>query len=144
MITLRAATADDVPQIVELDRVLFDLDAWSEDSWLAEIEGEHRRVTVATTEEGALAGYGVTLIPADAADAAELLRIGVDPGHQRRGVGSRLLSNAVSAAARHRILLEVAADNVTAIKLYLRQGFAVIDWRPRYYRSGADAVIMQR
>jgi len=32
----------------------------------------------------------------------------------------------------------------SAAVLYLRQGFAVIDWRPQYYRSGADAVIMQR
>lgn len=144
MIQRRPAAAGDLPAIAALDLVLFGPDAWSEESWGVEIDNPRRHLAVATEEDGELVGYAVTLLPAADADPAELLRLGVDPAFQRRGVGSRLLTDAVTAARGSRMLLEVAADNVTAIKLYLRQGFAVIDWRPQYYRSGADAVIMQR
>ena len=40
-------------------------------------------------------------------------------------------------------LLEVAATNDAALRLYAAEGFTEIDRRRRYYRDGADAVVMR-
>jgi ribosomal-protein-alanine N-acetyltransferase len=42
-----------------------------------------------------------------------------------------------------RVLLEVREDNEAALGLYAQSGFVEIDRRPRYYRDGAAAVVMQ-
>ncbi|APE44306.1 ribosomal-protein-alanine acetyltransferase [Sulfitobacter alexandrii] len=83
-------------------------------------------------------------------DEAELLTLAVDPAHQRRGIGARLLTDWLDSIAGRAAtaFLEVAADNAAARALYDRHGFAVIGTRPAYYRRtvgpDADAVIMQR
>ncbi|GIK97551.1 MAG: alanine acetyltransferase [Alphaproteobacteria bacterium] len=78
-----------------------------------------------------------------AADEAEILSIGVGPGWRRRGIARQLLA-AVSARAAEsgarRLFLEVAADNHPARALYLREGFAQVGRRPRYYRRAGGAV----
>ena len=42
-----------------------------------------------------------------------------------------------------RMLLEVGAGNAAALGLYAAAGFVEIDRRPRYYRDGADAVVLR-
>lgn len=85
-----------------------------------------------------------------AADEAEILSIGVQPGCRRQGVARQLLAAASTRAAEsgaRRLFLEVAADNHAARALYLREGFAQVGRRPRYYRrAGAaiDALILAR
>jgi ribosomal-protein-alanine N-acetyltransferase len=41
------------------------------------------------------------------------------------------------------MLLEVRADNAGALAFYLAEGFAEIDRRRRYYRDGADAIVLE-
>ncbi len=57
----------------------------------------------------------------------ELLSIAVDPSVQGRGVGGRLV-DALLERARHAgergVFVVVGADNVRAVSLYLRSGFA--------------------
>jgi [ribosomal protein S18]-alanine N-acetyltransferase len=84
-----------------------------------------------------------------AADEAEILSLGVAAGHQRHGLGRKLV-DALSRAARKsevkKLFLEVAAGNAAAIGLYGKAGFARVGERKGYYqRPGAppeDAVIM--
>jgi|KBSSwiStaDraftv2_1062776.scaffolds.fasta_scaffold44189_5 ribosomal-protein-alanine N-acetyltransferase len=85
------------------------------------------------------------------ADEAELLTIAVTPDLRRRGIASLLLQKAVTSAAEgggNSLFLEVAEDNVAALRLYAQAGFAPIGRRSRYYRRGtgqhADAVVMRR
>jgi ribosomal-protein-alanine N-acetyltransferase len=80
---------------------------------------------------------------------AELLTIAVHPDAQGRGMGRRLLSDALSVAAAAGcdvLHLEVASDNVAARALYDRAGFAETGRRRGYYaRPGAtpaDALTM--
>jgi ribosomal-protein-alanine N-acetyltransferase len=84
-------------------------------------------------------------------EEAELLTLGVLPGHRRAGLGGRLLRAALAEAGRRgarRMTLEVAADNAGAQALYRAAGFAVAGRRRNYYRlpgGGAlDAVIFAR
>jgi ribosomal-protein-alanine N-acetyltransferase len=138
--TVRAATADDVDLVTALERRLFGDDAWTEDQVREELTGPHRRAWVADE-----VGYAVTMHLGADADVVDLHRIGVDPEHRRRGLGHVLLAAALGAAGPgRRMLLEVSADNAGAIAFYAAEGFAEITRRPRYYRDGSDAVVMER
>ena len=78
------------------------------------------------------------------ADEAEILTITTDPQHRRQGLARRVLVD-FEAMARHRgakrIFLEVAADNRTAIALYLAHNYEETGRRVGYYsRSGGVGV----
>ena len=78
---------------------------------------------------------------------AEVHTIGVDPDHQRRGVGRALLLRLLSRADEQRAttFLEVRTDNEPAIEMYRAHGFEIVGLRRRYYQpSGADAHTMRR
>jgi len=89
---------------------------------------------------GELEGYVITR---EVADVVDLQRIGVHPARQRSGLASDLLETALAETSAGRMLLEVAEDNEAALAFYAQCGFEEIDRRPRYYRSGADAIVMQ-
>lgn len=134
--TIRQATAADVPAVAALDRMLFAGDAWSEGQVADELLGEHRRAWVVGDP---VVGYVVTRTVDDVTD---LQRIAVHPDHRRRGLARALLGTA--AAHGHRMLLEVSADNAGAVGFYTTEGFVEIGRRRRYYRDGSDALVMQR
>jgi ribosomal-protein-alanine N-acetyltransferase len=79
-------------------------------------------------------------------DEAEILTLAVAPDHQRRGCAGALLDHLIGALRREGVrslFLEVDAGNAAAIALYAGRGFFRIARRRRYYRSGADALVMR-
>ena len=133
---LRPATADDVPAVVALEAELFGVDAWSAASVRSELTGA-RRTAVVAVHEGRVVGYAVAVTSADVTD---LQRVAVHPGHRRRGLARRLLARVLA----DRMLLEVSEANDAAMAFYTTEGFGEVGRRPRYYRDGSDAVVMQR
>jgi [ribosomal protein S18]-alanine N-acetyltransferase len=136
----------DVEAVQALDAELFGVTAWSAAMFWSELAaGESRWYVVAETAEGALAGYAGLLVGGSEADVQTL---GVAPAQQGRGVGTLLLRALTAEAVRRgatSLLLEVRADNATAIGLYTREGFERISVRRRYYQPGdVDAWIMRR
>jgi ribosomal-protein-alanine N-acetyltransferase len=94
---------------------------------------------------GVMLGYAVIML---AVDEAELLDIAIDKGHQRKGIGRKLL-DAILSLARHenmrRMVLEVRASNQAAIALYRASGFEQIGLRRDYYLAAngrEDAILM--
>ncbi len=94
---------------------------------------------------GVMMGYAVMML---AVDEAELLDIAIDKGHQRKGIGRKLLE-AMLSLARHenmqRMVLEVRASNQAAIALYRAIGFEQIGLRRDYYpatNGREDAILM--
>jgi len=89
------------------------------------------------------------ILARDLGDEAEVLTLGVLPEARRRGVGRALIEALVWEVRRRALgslVLEVAADNDTASRLYAGFGFLQVGRRPRYYRrSGAvvDALILR-
>ncbi|MBF4490822.1 ribosomal protein S18-alanine N-acetyltransferase [Psychrobacter sp. N25K4-3-2] len=84
-------------------------------------------------------------------EQAEILRIGTHPDYQRQGIASQVfakLNTELMNSKVENLLLEVRADNFSAIALYEQQGLAVINRRKGYYqmphRPAIDALIMQR
>lgn len=146
-VVLRDMTEADIPAVHALERALFPSDAWPEQMFRDELsQPETRRYYVAEEAgpEGAkiIAYAGVMCVQ----PIADVQTIAVVPEREGRGVGSAVLTELIAEARRRGaedVLLEVRADNPRAQALYRRFGFTQIHLRRRYYRDGADALIMQ-
>jgi ribosomal protein S18 acetylase RimI-like enzyme len=76
---------------------------------------------------------------------AEILFIYVSPTQRRTGIAESLVQEAINFCRMRpcsKILLEVAAKNLSALKLYEKIGFEVYRSRPKYYANGDDALMM--
>lgn len=138
--------ADDAARCAELEAELFDGDdPWPQAAFLRELDGPHTHYTAARIG-GRLVGYaGIMRLGRSAPYEYEVHTIGVDPAHQGRGIGRRLLSDLLDFAGGDAVYLEVRTDNAAAIALYESAGFKQVGIRKRYYRiSGADAYTMRR
>ncbi|MGI9002242.1 MAG: ribosomal protein S18-alanine N-acetyltransferase [Pseudonocardia sp.] len=147
-VVIDALRTSDVARCAALERLLFSGDdPWGELAFRYEVasSGHHY---LAARDGGRLVGYAGLVFVADPPDAeAEVHTIGVDPAHQRRGIGRALLRGllTVADAAAATVFLEVRTDNAAALRLYEAEGFMVVGLRKRYYQpSGADAHTMRR
>jgi [ribosomal protein S18]-alanine N-acetyltransferase len=80
-----------------------------------------------------------------AGDEAEILTFAVQAAIRRRGIGKRLLREAMATAAARgavRIFLEVSEGNQAARSLYKAAGFRAAGRRRVYYADGTDALVM--
>jgi len=148
-VTLREVTPAGAPPdgtlvdaVAALEAAVFGPDAWSPAQVAEELGGPGRRTWV-TERDGAVVGYAVTWRSGDVVD---LQRIAVHPDQRHQGLARGLLEAAVAAGradGADRMLLEVGAANGAALSLYAAAGFVEIDRRRRYYRDGADAVVLR-
>lgn len=77
----------------------------------------------------------------------EILSFAVAPEARRRGLAGALLDAIVATAGErgvNELFLEVAARNEPALALYRSRGFSVVSVRTRYYRDGADALVLKK
>ena len=133
-----------VDEVLPIEADLFGAEQWSPAMFWNELASGHW-YRVATDVDGTVLGYaGLTVQP----DEAWVQNIAVRRDAQRRGVGRMLLEELLAEAARHdvrTVLLEVAADNAPAQKLYATYGFEPIGVRRGYYQpSNTDALVMRR
>lgn len=88
--------------------------------------------------------HGFVLVREVAGDA-EILTVAVHPNKQGHSLGRLLMEEALRELYARRavsLYLEVAADNVAALRLYRRLGFDEIGRRDGYYaRSGRDQAV---
>lgn len=130
--------------VAALERALFAEDPWSQRLLAEELSLAGRYYLVALDGEQVV-GYGGL---ADFGDEAHVMTLGVRADRQGAGLGGLLLAELLTEADRRRcrrVLLEVAADNDAARRLYARAGFRPIGIRPAYYEAtGTDAVVMVR
>jgi len=140
---IEPATRADVAAIVRLETVCQGADAWPEALVRDGVAGTVPTVRHLVARVGGVVGYAVASV---AGDVVELQRIGVDPARRRAGVATELVAAVVGLAHEERadrVLLEVRADNAGAIGFYAASGFEEIARRPRYYRDGATAVVLE-
>jgi [ribosomal protein S18]-alanine N-acetyltransferase len=141
---LRPMTHSDLPRVAAIEAAALPT-PWSEQAFSNELDLPFScaRIAVPRDDPGAIAGYVVWW---RVADEIHLLDLAVADESRRRGVG-RLLVAAVLDDARSRaarvVTLEVAADNSSALALYLGQGFAETMRRRDYYGPGRDALVME-
>ena len=142
--TLREMTWRDIPALAALEPVLFAEDAWSGQTWWAELAERPRRRYVVGERGGTVVGYaGIDC----AGEVADVMTIAVAPPARGQGLGSSLMRWLVAQARRagaDYLMLEVRADNAAAQRLYAAAGFSQLTVRRRYYQPGdVDALILR-
>lgn len=139
-----AARSSDVAAVAALEAATLGPDAWSESLVAQGIAGSLPTVRyLVAREEDVVVGYAVASV---AGDVLELQRIAVDPGRRRAGIATALLDEVLRKAGAEgvaRVVLEVRDDNTVARAFYEARGFTELARRPRYYRDGATAVVME-
>jgi len=144
-VIVRLADVADVEAIAASEADNLGADAWSRGLVAEGVEGRLPTVRYLVAErDGQLVGHAVASL---VDDVAELQRIAVAPAVRRRGVARALLDEVVSLAEQEgmqRLLLEVREDNDGALAFYAAQGFVELDRRPKYYRDGTAAVVLER
>jgi ribosomal-protein-alanine N-acetyltransferase len=134
----------DVPQVHDIEVRSFPDTAWSIETFWAELAGvpETRRYWVAELA-GSVVGYAGVMVVGPEADVQT---IAVTPEHRGTGLGVALLARVFDEALRRecsQVMLEVAADNEAALRLYERHGFTSLAKRSNYYGPGRDALVMR-
>ncbi|MEV2242463.1 ribosomal protein S18-alanine N-acetyltransferase [Micromonospora sp. NPDC049891] len=134
-----------IDEVLPIEADLFGAEQWSAPMFWNELAHGHF-YRVATDGEGAVLGYaGLAIAPPD---EAWVQCVAVRRDAQRRGIGRLLLEALLAEANRvgvRAVLLEVAADNAPAQRLYAMHGFEPIGVRRGYYQpSNTDALVMQR
>lgn len=150
---IHKALASDVPDMMELENLIFAHHAWSTENMLRDVTDENCVYLVAYAHTDALggdatlAGYVGVLSPAGAQDA-DIQTLAVNPVFRSQGIGRKLLADAMGIASgrgARQLFLEVRADNEIALGLYRSVGFEDIGVREHYYQpEGVDAVVMKR
>jgi ribosomal-protein-alanine N-acetyltransferase len=154
-VSVRPAGPADVAAIAALEADSFPQDPWPEGYVAEAVAGRLYGVVAHVAEDDAdapntgdgtaptVVGHAITSV---VFEVAELQRIAVTPRMRRHGHASALLEAVVADAGgkgAERLLLEVRETNAGALAFYQRAGFVEIDRRPRYYRDGDTAIILE-
>jgi ribosomal-protein-alanine acetyltransferase len=145
-VNIRPATANDVGDVLVLERAIFPDDAWSAEMLADGFTSEYGHYVV-VEQDGAIIAYaGAYHLPGD--EVADIHTIAVTPSARGNGLGAELFDGLVAwctADGAQRILLEVRADNLVAQNLYQSRGFQTIAVREGYYQpANVDAFVMEK
>jgi len=137
----RDALPGDAEALALLHAHAFPFEPWDRNSLLRLIALPAMRARVIEDGKGAKLGFLLALV---VGGEAEILTLCVAPNARRQGVARALLADLESlarAAKSSRLVLEVAADNGPALRLYETSGFIPIGRRAGYYRRGDSAPV---
>lgn len=135
----RPMTASDVPEVLELERVIFPA-PWTEKMLYDELLAEGRVYLLARDDDGIAAYGGIMVVESD----AHIMTLAVREDRRRKGLASQLLLALIAAGlelgAVH-LTLELRTSNEPARALYEKFGFVPVGLRPGYY-ADEDALVM--
>jgi ribosomal-protein-alanine N-acetyltransferase len=133
-----------IEEVLPIEEDLFGAERWTAAMFWNELANGHHYI--AALDEDEVVGYaGLAITPGS---EAWINNLAVRRDRQRHGLGRIMLADLLDHA-RHegatQVLLEVAADNGPAQRLYDTHGFHVIGVRRGYYQpSNTDALVMRR
>ena len=140
-ITIRDATADDIPGISRIEELSFSM-PWPR-SVLADFIEADDRICIVAEADGAVLGY---LCAIHVLDEYHIGSVAADPAWRNSGIGSALVGELVSRARASEgqyMFLEVRESNTAARRLYAAFGFSEVATRRNYYDSPTeDAILM--
>lgn len=132
----------DLPDVMELEHDCFS-EPWSEKLFRDELELEYSTILLARGNDKKLLGFVCYWI---LVDELHILNVAVRDNMRRRGIGTRLVREALRVAAARYVeaaTLEVRESNLPAIGLYGSLGFEKAGIRRNYYdKPRENAVIM--
>lgn len=135
---IRSAGIDDIEAILKLEETLFD-NAMGGKLLLHELtRGRGWVYSEAGGHYGEpIEGYILIHFDNGPLGLIDIIRLGVAPEAQRKGIGAKLLEHALWKV--NDAMLTVKKDNAPAIKLYRRFGFEIVA-----HLAGAGAFVMRR
>ncbi|MGH1361965.1 MAG: ribosomal protein S18-alanine N-acetyltransferase [Calditrichia bacterium] len=138
---IRRMTLDDLDYIMPREVELF-TDPWSRRSYEFEVSRNRFSLPVVITKDHVMIGYSVIW---KLYEEFHIATFAIFPEYQGQGWGSYFMTQLLNEAFDSEIaLLEVRKSNHAAIALYRKFGFSTVRVRPRYYKNGEDALLMQR
>jgi ribosomal-protein-alanine N-acetyltransferase len=123
-VTIRPVRLEDLPRLVEIEAAAF-APMWRHSLEALALGWQHSVSFQVAELAGRVVGFQYSA-RSDRPSAAHLVRLTVDPGAQRQGVGSAMLSAALQSyrqQAYDSVSLNTQADNVASQRLYERFGF---------------------
>lgn len=139
---IRKMTVEDIPAVVELDRISFSL-PWPERSFRFELtDNPASRCWVAEADGRVVAMLVAWLF----VDEAHIANIATHPDYRRQGIARKLLTYTLQSAMREGVqssFLEVRESNLAAQEMYRKFGYVEVGRRKGYYRdNNEDAILM--
>ena len=153
---IRKATAVDVSQLVEIQRIC-QLEIWKEVDLQTELKRKDSLLLVVSINKNSkqiigmaavrFSGLGVGVNGRMTFSECDLINIGVPKEYRKQGIGTQLLKELVCQAKEREVesvWLEVRESNLDAISFYEKNGFCKAYVRKNFYTSPADnAVVMK-
>ena len=144
--TIRLASEDDIPALIDLERQAFTSAHWSEELYRSFFSEHQWRLVLLAQSAGDNKPVG--FLVAQCVDAEwELENIVVAPAQQRKGLGGQLLAAMISKARDGKgeaVFLEVRASNTPARALYEKTGFRQTGMRKSYYQNPLEDAVLYR
>ena len=138
--TIRKASLDDFKQIYQIEKDVFIRNHWTFGMVEKELENISGQTTWIIEESSAILGYCMMRI---FCNEANITNMAIKSSRQKQGLGSFLLDHVLNQLPiKSSVFLEVKEGNLSAINLYQRLGFKVINLRSNYYKDGKTALIM--
>lgn len=143
---IRPLTTKDLSDVIELNaRCFTNGDNYTRHTFSFLLDDPQNLAYRVTTDEGKMAGFVLVMLTPDG--AAHLTTIGIAPEHRRRGLAERLLlhlEGVLKPKGVSTIVLEVRASNLSAQKLYEKNGYYLVQRVTKYYDDGEDGYLMMR
>ena len=138
---IRRMTEADLGLVVFLERKIFP-DPWSYQSFHFEVTQNSLSLPLILEDEENMLGYAIIW---RIYEEFHIANIAIHPDYQDQKLGTRFMENILSLKENCAYaILEVRESNQRAIHLYRKFGFQTIMKRPRYYRNGETALVMQK
>jgi len=139
---IRKMTLEDIPAVVELDKLSFSL-PWPERSFRFELTDNPASRCWVVELDGKIVGMIVAWM---LVDESHIATISTHPDHRRQGIAQKLLMYALRYMSREGAItsfLEVRENNFAAQEMYRKFGYEAVGRRKRYYKdTDEDAILM--
>ena len=141
--SLRPATSDDIPAILEMERRVH-LAPWGDENFKFELTKPYSQFLVMTDDETdeQIAGYIIYWV---LFEECQILNVVVDVPYRGLGMAKKMIRQAAQTALQKgikKINLEVRKSNTAAIQLYQGLRFVITQVRRNFYSNGEDAYQM--
>lgn len=161
LIELKPLTPENLPAIIELDRLCFG-GLWTLDGYKRELDSDCSDLLGLFLLPVEVGASGAGILPASSPPArligigclwaileeAHITILGIDPEYRNCGLGQAMLVGLMTSALGRKLeraTLEVRVSNVAAISLYEKYGFKKAGCRKGYYQdNGEDGLILWR
>jgi ribosomal-protein-alanine N-acetyltransferase len=144
---IRRAKLADLEQIVNLSDASASAAHWPVEVYASMLRGEGQARVVLVAENPSQLSIGMLVALCQTEDW-ELENIVVSASERQKGIGRKLMDALIAeaiAGGAEKILLEVRASNLAAIRLYQSCGFEIWSTRKSYYSNPLeDAVVMTK